>query len=88
MPTNDSNKAKRKTTTTTTTKRVRRATTTASAQPGDEQIRLRAYEIFLRRHGASGDPFEDWLLAERELMAEAASVKSVPRRASRAADFG
>lgn len=48
--------------------------------PDDEQIRLRAYEIYLRRDGAPGEPFDDWLLAERELSAET----PVPKKLSSA----
>jgi hypothetical protein len=33
----------------------------------EEQIRERAYHIFLSRNGAPGDPFSDWVQAEREL---------------------
>ena len=35
----------------------------------DEQIRVRAYEIFRTRGGARGDAIADWLEAERELSA-------------------
>lgn len=35
--------------------------------PTAEQIRQRAYEIFLARRGQAGDPVTDWLTAEREL---------------------
>ena len=46
----------------------------ASRQPAgaltDEQIRLRAYQFYLERGGAAGDPVADWLRAERELIAE------------------
>ncbi|TWT41121.1 hypothetical protein RAS1_38140 [Phycisphaerae bacterium RAS1] len=35
-----------------------------------DQIRKRAYEIYLRRNGGPGDPTADWLTAERELLAE------------------
>jgi hypothetical protein len=35
----------------------------------DEEIRRRAYELFLERHGAPGDQAQDWLLAEREIRA-------------------
>lgn len=34
-----------------------------------EAIRARAYEIYVARGGAPGDPVEDWLQAERELRA-------------------
>jgi hypothetical protein len=36
----------------------------------EEQVRCRAYQIFLRRNGAPGDPFGDWILAEHELIDE------------------
>lgn len=32
----------------------------------DEEIRRRAYEIYLER-GTQGDPHQDWLTAEREI---------------------
>ena len=32
-----------------------------------EQIRLRAYEIYLERGGFPGNELDDWLQAEREL---------------------
>jgi Protein of unknown function (DUF2934) len=35
--------------------------------PGREEIRRRAYEIFLARDGATGDAVSDWLQAKREL---------------------
>jgi Protein of unknown function (DUF2934) len=34
----------------------------------DEEIRTRAYEIYLQRGGQPGYELEDWLQAERELM--------------------
>lgn len=33
----------------------------------DDEIRLRAYERFLARQGAPGDPHDDWCCAEREV---------------------
>lgn len=36
----------------------------------DDDIRRRAYEIYLRRRGGTGDATQDWLQAERELLAE------------------
>ena len=33
----------------------------------DQQIRERAYEIYLARGGQQGDEVSDWLAAEREL---------------------
>jgi Protein of unknown function (DUF2934) len=35
--------------------------------PTQEDIALRAYQIYLERNGAPGDPLEDWVRAEREL---------------------
>jgi len=33
----------------------------------DEEIRRRAYELYLERNGAAGDPNRDWFIAEREV---------------------
>jgi len=33
-----------------------------------QQIELRAYEIYLERNGAPGNPLEDWVRAEREVL--------------------
>ena len=35
--------------------------------PTDEQIRARAYEMYLERGGHHGLDFDDWVRAEREL---------------------
>ena len=35
--------------------------------PSHEEIRQRAYEIYLERGGLPGDELDDWLQAEREL---------------------
>jgi hypothetical protein len=35
-----------------------------------QKIEMRAYEIFLERGGAPGNPLEDWVRAEREVMAK------------------
>jgi hypothetical protein len=37
------------------------------SSPSEEDIRMRAYHRFLERGGGSGNDFEDWLEAEREL---------------------
>ena len=37
------------------------------AEPSQEQIARRAYEIYLSRGGAHGNHVDDWLQAEREL---------------------
>jgi hypothetical protein len=36
-------------------------------QPREEQVRQRAYEIYLSREGQEGDQVSDWLAAECEL---------------------
>ena len=36
-------------------------------KPNFEEIKLRAYQIFLERGGVGGCDVEDWLQAEREL---------------------
>lgn len=38
-------------------------------RPSADEIRKRAYELFCARKGQGGSPEEDWLRAERELMA-------------------
>ena len=35
----------------------------------DEEIRHRAYELYLQRNGSGGDPNADWFIAEREVRA-------------------
>jgi Protein of unknown function (DUF2934) len=35
--------------------------------PSHQEIRRRAYEIYLERNGLPGDELDDWLRAEREL---------------------
>ena len=47
---------------------ARRSTSSAAAVlPTEEEIRLRAYEIFLARGCQPGQAIQDWLQAEREL---------------------
>lgn len=50
-----------------TIRKSNRTATAMLAAPSDEQIRARAYEIYLSRNGAPGDPGADWAQAEREL---------------------
>jgi hypothetical protein len=49
--------------------------------PSREQIRERAYFIYLARNGAAGDAQADWLRAEQELISERARASS--RRTAR-----
>ncbi len=41
--------------------------TSPNHTPSYEEIRLRAYEIYLERGSLPGDELDDWLQAEREL---------------------
>ncbi|MCC6359587.1 MAG: DUF2934 domain-containing protein [Phycisphaerales bacterium] len=42
--------------------------------PTRQQIRERAYQIYLARNGGPGDPTADWLQAERELIQESRQI--------------
>ena len=53
-----------------------RKSAAAQAPPTHDQIALRAYHLYLQRHGAPGNPFDDWRLAEQQLVAESAKPKS------------
>ena len=48
----------------------------AKPAPTQEEIQLRAYQIYLERNGAPGNPFDDWTQAERELTAAKPAKKS------------
>jgi Protein of unknown function (DUF2934) len=41
--------------------------TFANHAPSQEEVRRRAYELYLERDGHTGDALDDWLRAEREL---------------------
>ena len=45
--------------------------TSANYAPSHEEIRRRAYEIYLERNGHGGNEMDDWLQAEAELRGEA-----------------
>jgi Protein of unknown function (DUF2934) len=47
---------------------------TAESHPTREEIELRAYEIYVERGGAPGQEVNDWLQAERELLAKHAKA--------------
>jgi hypothetical protein len=53
-----------------TTTVVKSSKQVLQTQPTPEQIRRRAYEIYVSRKGAPGDEVQDWLQAERELSPE------------------
>lgn len=71
----------------TTEKTVRRTKKAVSPKPAamaspveaspicvEDEIRRRAYEIYLERGSTPGSESEDWLLAEREVRSRAASA--------------
>jgi Protein of unknown function (DUF2934) len=65
--------------------RIPKAATNGHANgghPTQEQIALRAYQIYLARNGAPGDAFEDWTRAERELVEESQGAQTArkPRK--------
>ena len=45
--------------------------TSANHAPSHEEIRRRAYEIYLERNGFGGNELDDWLQAEMELVSDA-----------------
>jgi len=46
---------------------LRSEDTSANHALSHEEIRRRAYEIYVERNGLPGDELDDWLRAEREL---------------------
>ena len=50
-----------------------------AAKPTYDEIALRAYHIYLERGCTPGDPMQDWLRAEQELLCNAGK----PRRKSK-----
>lgn len=48
-------------------------------KPAEEETRLRAYQKYLERNGAAGDPVLDWLAAEEELRRSKCSGPMAPR---------
>ena len=58
---------------------------TARKSPAPEDIALRAYQIYLERAGAPGNPLDDWTRAERELLAQNGNPRRKPAAKSKAA---
>jgi hypothetical protein len=65
-----------------TRKTVKRQTKTSGqldpgpTAPALEEVRLRAYEIYIRRGQADGQDLEDWLQAEKEVAEDIRKRKS------------
>jgi len=53
---------------------VNRSSVNQTGSNLDEEIRRRAYELYLQRNGSSGDPVRDWFVAEREVRARHATA--------------
>jgi Protein of unknown function (DUF2934) len=47
----------------------------AKTLPTQEEIALRAYHIYLERGSTPGNPHEDWLRAERELLEQSSKSR-------------
>jgi Protein of unknown function (DUF2934) len=60
--------------------RAARKSQVTKKSPTPEQIQNRAYEIYLERRGAPGNPVQDWLRAEQELLA---GLSAKPRKSSK-----
>lgn len=50
----------------------------APTHPTHEQIELRAYQIYIERGEAAGNELQDWLEAERDLLARYAKPLQQP----------
>lgn len=53
---------------------LRQANRMVATNGTDEEIRRRAYEIYLERGSTPGNESDDWLVAEREVRARAATA--------------
>ncbi len=58
---------------------------TARKSLAPEDIALRAYQIYLERAGGAGNPLDDWIRAERELLAQNGNARRKPAAKSKAA---
>jgi hypothetical protein len=56
-----------------------------NAAPTNEAIQLRAYQIYLERNGAPGDPLADWVRAETELLQAGAGAPKSRRVTAKSA---
>ena len=50
----------------------------ARAAASEEQIRMRAYQLYCERDGKAGDDIADWLRAEREYLEHAPRTTADP----------
>ena len=57
----------------------------AKIRPTQEEIALRAYHMYLERGCTPGNPFDDWVRAERELVENPGKPRRKPAPKSAAA---
>ena len=55
---------------------------TAEAHPTQEEIELRAHQIYVERRGSDGHDVDDWLEAERELYEKYANSNRMAKAAT------
>ena len=65
--------------------KVTKSRISTGKSPGPEDIALRAYQIYLERGGAPGNPLDDWTRAEGELLAQNGNARRKPAAKSKAA---
>ena len=58
---------------------------TKTVKPSHDEIAERAFQIYLGRNGAPGDPMQDWVRAEQELSAKPKAVRKKSKVVSIAA---
>lgn len=59
--------ARQRVTTSSAPRTMSESRVTGRSEPTQEQIRQRAFELYILRGGKPGSPQEDWCRAEREL---------------------
>jgi len=60
--------------------KAKKAAAKTASKPTHEQIAQRAYEIYVERGCAPGNPMQDWLRAEQELAAPAKKSRSKSKK--------
>jgi hypothetical protein len=58
---------------------------TKAMKPSHDEIAERAFQIYLERNGAQGDPMQDWIRAEQELSAKPKTTRKKSKVVSIAA---
>ena len=55
-----------------TVKKIANEKPVEARHPSEDEIRCRAYEIYVERGGTPGHELDDWIRAERELQGQSA----------------